>query len=153
MVNLLFEPNIESYIFNSSEANSRVFLIYYHTVFLRSAKKTDKYAEFYQKAAELLTLKNVATWYLAQITESFLMEFVIFGEYEVKYIVASLIIQAMKVHVDLEFLQQCVALLSSKMMMPLVKIFGIAPTLHQDYAKYLSSINFGEVVLNLIKGK
>jgi hypothetical protein len=39
------------------------------------------------------------------------------------------------------------------MMMPLVKIFGIAPTLHQEYAKYLSSINFGEIVLNLIKGK
>ena len=92
MVNLLFEPNIESYIFNSSETNSRVFLIYYHTVFLRSAKRTDKYVEFYQKAVELLTRKHVAAWYLAQITESFMMEFVMFGEYEVKYIVASLII-------------------------------------------------------------
>jgi hypothetical protein len=48
-----------------------------------------------------LTQKNIAAWYLAQITESFLMEFVLFGEYEAKYIVASLIIQAMKVNVDL----------------------------------------------------
>jgi hypothetical protein len=39
------------------------------------------------------------------------------------------------------------------MMMPLVKIFGVAPTLHPDYAKFLASINFGEAVLNLIKGK
>jgi hypothetical protein len=81
------------------------------------------------------------------------MEFVMFGEYEAKFIVTSLIIQAMKVSVDLEFLQQCVALLNTKMMMPLVKIFGVAPTLHQEYAKFLASINFGEAVLNLIKGK
>lgn len=81
------------------------------------------------------------------------MEFVMFGEYEAKFIVTSLIIQAMKVSVDLEFMQQCVALLNTKMMMPLVKIFGVAPTLHQEYAKFLASINFGEAVLNLIKGK
>ena len=81
------------------------------------------------------------------------MEFVMFGEYEAKFIVTSLIIQAMKVTVDLEFMQQCVALLNTKMMMPLVKIFGVAPTLHQEYAKFLASINFGEAVLNLIKGK
>ncbi len=76
-----------------------------------------------------------------------------FGEYEAKFIVTSLIIQAMKFSVDLEFMQQCVALLNTKMMMPLIKIFGAAPTLHQEYAKFLASINFGEAVLNLIKGK
>lgn len=76
-----------------------------------------------------------------------------FGEYEAKFIVTSLIIQAMKFSVDLEFMQQCVALLNTKMMMPLIKIFGVAPTFHQEYAKFLASINFGEAVLNLIKGK
>jgi len=81
------------------------------------------------------------------------MEFVIFGEYEAKYIVTSLICQAMKLAVDIEFMQQCVALLSTKMMMPFVKIFSAASVSHPEYAKYLTGINLGEVVLNLIKGK
>ncbi len=42
LVNLLFEPNIENYMFNSSEINSRAFMIYFHTVFLRNARKKDK---------------------------------------------------------------------------------------------------------------
>ena len=39
------------------------------------------------------------------------------------------------------------------MIMPFVKIFSNAPVLHIEYAKYLNSINLGEVVLNLMRSK
>jgi len=68
---------------------------------LRSSRESDKYVEFYVKCSELLSKKVVAEWYLKQITESFMMEFVIFGEYEIKYIVTSLICQSMKLCLDL----------------------------------------------------
>ena len=54
------------------------------------------------------------------------MEFVIYGEYEVRFIVTSLICEAMKHRVDLEFIQQCVAMLYVKSIVPFVKIFNFA---------------------------
>ncbi len=141
VVNLLFEPNIESYMFNSSEINSRAFMIYFHTVFLRNARKKDKIVEFYNKSVEILMKKPLADWYLKQVNEAFIMEFVLYSEYEVRYVVTSLLCQAMKIAVDVEFLSQCVALLYSKNVIPFVKIFAHAYNAHTDYAKYLTTIN------------
>jgi hypothetical protein len=44
LVNLLFEPNIESYIFKlgASRADPKIFMMYFHLVFLRSAKRKEK---------------------------------------------------------------------------------------------------------------
>lgn len=67
MVNLLFEPNIENYIFNLSEFNWKTFIIYFHTVFLRNGKRKDKYVEFYNKCVDILSKKTNAEWYLKQI--------------------------------------------------------------------------------------
>lgn len=81
------------------------------------------------------------------------MEFVLNGDYEVKFIVTSLICQALKIAVDLEFLQQCVALLPTKSVIPFAKIFTHAYNSHSEYSKFLTTINLSEVILNLIKGK
>jgi hypothetical protein len=40
-----------------------------------------------------------------------------------------------------------------KNIIPFVKIFSVAYFSQNEYAKYLSGINFSEVVVNLIKGK
>lgn len=40
-----------------------------------------------------------------------------------------------------------------KTIVPFVKIFSFAYFCQAEYAKYLSGINFSEVVVNLIKGK
>lgn len=79
VVNLLFESNIENYIFNSSEVNWKTFIIYFHTVFLRNSKKKDKYVEFYNKCTDILSKKSNAEWYLKQINESFMLEFVLYA--------------------------------------------------------------------------
>jgi hypothetical protein len=69
------------------------------------------------------------------------MEFVIYGDYEVRLLVTGLICQAIKMHVDTDFITQCVGLLYVRNFIPFVKIFSCASVAHQDYAKYLTSIN------------
>ncbi len=95
----------------------------------------------------------MAEWFLKQVNEEFIMEFVLYANYDVSHVVTSFLCQAIKMAVDLEFMAQCVALLYTKNAVPFVKIFAHAYNAHADYAKYLTTINLSEVVLNLIKGK
>lgn len=55
-----------------------------------------------------------------------MFEFVLYAEYEVRFIVASLICHSLKSVVDLEFIQQCVGMLGTKSLLPFVKIFSHA---------------------------
>lgn len=49
----------------------------------------------------------------------------------------------MRVAVDLEFMQQCVAMLYVKNVLPFAKLFAQACLAHPEYTKFLGSINFG----------
>lgn len=55
-----------------------------------------------------------------------MLEFLLHAEYDVRSIVTSLVCQAMKLVVDLEFIQQCVGMLNVKIILPFVKIFPYA---------------------------
>lgn len=55
-----------------------------------------------------------------------MLEFVLNADYDARFIVTSLICHAMKLVVDLEFIQQCVAMLNIKIILPFVKIFSQA---------------------------
>lgn len=57
--------------------------------------------EFYNKSIDVLSRKVNAEWYLKQINESFMMEYVLQTEYDVRFVVCSLICHAMKYAVDL----------------------------------------------------
>ena len=59
-----------------------------------------------------------------------MLELVIHGEYEAKFIVTSLISQAMKIVVDIEFMQQSVAMLYVKNAVPFAKLFTQACIAH-----------------------
>jgi len=82
-----------------------------------------------------------------------MLEFVLYAELEVRFIVTSLICHAMKLAVDMDFIQQCVGMLNTKSILPFVKIFSFSCQLQPEYGKYLTQINFTEVVMNLMKGK
>lgn len=62
----------------SNNFNPRTFILYFHLVFLRSAGKRDKMEQMYSHAQALLSGGEVAQWYLAQINEAFLNEFLFF---------------------------------------------------------------------------
>lgn len=82
--------------------------------------------EFYNKSVEILTKKGNAEWYLRQVNEAFMMEFVLQADYDVRFVVCSLICHAMRSVVDLEFMTQCVGMLNLKSILPFVKIFSTA---------------------------
>ena len=52
-----------------------------------------------------------------------MLEFLLHAENDVRSIVTSLVCHAMKLVVDLEFIQQCVGMLNVKIILPFVKIF------------------------------
>lgn len=59
----------------------------------------------------------------------------------------------MRLVVNIGFIMQCVGLLNTKNIIPFAKIFSQLYYTPNEYAKYLVSINFTEIVLNLVKGK
>ena len=63
LLNLLFEPNLENYMLstvNSNRLDPRTFLLYFHLVHLRSAKRRDKMELLYNNAEALLGMKETA---------------------------------------------------------------------------------------------
>lgn len=59
LLNLLFEPNMENYIFELSKnkMDPKTFIFYYHIVFLRSARKREKMEEFTNYVLSILSNK------------------------------------------------------------------------------------------------
>ncbi len=71
LLNLLFEPNMENYILemiNNKKMDPKIFLLYFHLVFLRSSLKREKMEPFYTFAEHILkSSKEISEWYLSQI--------------------------------------------------------------------------------------
>lgn len=60
LLNLLFEPNLENYMLatiNSNRMEPRTFLLYFHSVYLRSASRREKMELLYTNAEALLSTK------------------------------------------------------------------------------------------------
>ena len=81
---------------SSNGFNPRTFILYFHLVFLRSAGKSDKMEQMYSHTQALLSSGEVAQWYLAQINETFLNEFLFLAENDIRCIVTGLVCQAIQ---------------------------------------------------------
>lgn len=99
LLNLLFDINLEDHIVSMVKNNlidPKLFLIFFHLVLLRSARKIK--IDFFYNYAEILlkNYKEYAEWYLSQVNESFLHEFLFNTDPDIRLIIVGLIIQALK---------------------------------------------------------
>ena len=159
LVNLLFEPGIEDYILGlaAEKKDPKLFLIYFHLVFLRSATKRNKLEAFYGEAEKVLKEdKLVAEWYLSQINEAFFYEFLFYGDYDARYLVTGLILAAFDgadpsdsaIHV----LEQIVYYIGKKNMNPMGKILAFALKKNKTYEKYLKELNLADIAFQAVRG-
>ncbi len=91
-IRMLFQENLQRYLFSLAESDPKPFLLYFHLVFLRNSAKKENLPEYFCKCERMLAAsKDIANWYLSQIGEAFVMEFVIYADFEVRYLVTHLV--------------------------------------------------------------
>lgn len=144
LLNLLFDLNLEDHIVSMVKNNlidPKLFLIFFHLVLLRSARKNK--IDFFYNYAEILlkNYKEYAEWYLSQVNENFLYEFLFNTDPDIRLIIVGLIIQALKSNPNLEIgkvvLEQLAFFIGKKNMYPAAKIFSSAVKLNKFYEKHM----------------
>lgn len=99
--------------------------------------------------------KEYSQWYLSQINETFLNEFIFYAESQIKLLVSSLIIEAFKSNQDFQTgasaLDQICAFIGKKNLVPAYKIITSAMKAGKGYEKYLRDICLGEIVIQFLK--
>ena len=100
-------------------------------------------------------MKELATWYLSQINQNFLYEFLFFSEFEIRYIVVGLIIEALKsntiIQVGISVIEQLCFFVGKKSLVPSYKIIQAAVKINKAYEKFLKEINIAEIVMLHLK--
>ena len=149
LVKMLFEESFEAYMNNKAKSNWKAYLLYVHLVLLRSEQRNKFLSNAFKTCCALLS-KETADWYLSQVGESFLMEFVMNACYEVRFFVSALIIECLEKANNPEFLKRCIKCVQKNNVVPLNKIFQAASTF-PHYLKILNDYSLGEKMYRLIR--
>ena len=111
----------------------------------------------YNNAESLLAIKELAEWYLAQINQIFLMEFLFYTDPEIRMIITGLICQALKhcgiFEVGKNVLEQVAFFIGKMNMYPAAKIFSTAAKVHKNYEKFMKEIGLPDIVVAVAKKK
>ena len=113
----------------------------------------------YNNAEALLSTKEVAEWYLTQISLNYLFffEYLFYTEMEIRVIITGLIGQALKHCTNFEVgksvLEQLAFYIGKRNMYPAAKIFNIAARSHKQYEKIMKEIGLGDIVVAVVKLK
>lgn len=102
-------------------------MLFYHFVLLRSKDRSQFLGEFYILIERLLRKDgSLAEWYLNQIGEPFLREFLFDSLKEIKFAVMGVIQVALKhCKANPEFVRRCMGCLARRGMTPFARIFYI----------------------------
>jgi len=96
---------------------------------------------------------QLSEWYLSQIGEPFLREFLFDAVKEVKYAVLGIIAVALKnSKLCPELVKRCISCLNRRGMTPFAKIFYLMSTSSKEYFKLLKEHDYPNKVLKLFDG-
>lgn len=153
---MAFDSNLSRYLLtNMGQNEGKMALLYYHLVVMRSKERIAYFQDYYNSIEKLLRKDSaLAEWYLTQIGEPFLREFLFDAVKEVKYAVLSVIAVALKnSKVCPELVKRCMNCLNRRGMTPFAKIFYLMSTTSKEYVKLLKEHDYPNKVLRIMDGQ
>jgi len=101
--------------------------LYFHTVVLRDRNKEEHIPNYYRILDNLLNRKEVSEWYLKEINNNFMKEFLIESSRTVRFVATSLVLKAIGVvdSVPDNFIMHAISCLRKSAMTPFAKIFTL----------------------------
>lgn len=149
---MAFDPNLIKFILcNAGVGEGRLVLLFNHLVVLRSKAS---YLGDYHNLIERLFARdpNSAEWYINQIGEPFLREFLFDAPREIKYAVLGIIQMALRYSKpNPDFVKRCMSCLAKRGMTPFARIFHIIGSTSKEYLKILHELEYPQKVLRILR--